>query len=418
MKVNQISQLGEEASWFGGVKVRFFMCGCPWEFSIYLDSALGTLNTQLLPEQQEDLPFSYQVVVIGRNKTLTETSKDETEPLCICRQSQLALVCPDDSLVMEVKVERRFVSRTFVAGIAHPIYKNEKEVLEMDSFDTQNLTLYNRLFNSSEFSDVTLVVSNKQIPAHKFILITNSPVFRQMLSGKWVESNSISITDADPIAMYSLLRYMYCRELLLDPEHIFDTLYLLNKYLDGPLMKNILAVCSQLITPDNVVQFYAYYVTFQHETIDVGEICQKCISVISSDNKPVKVSGKLTKCPYDTILQLASNDSLNFNELSLFNTTVEWAVEECNRRCVEATTDNLRSLLSDILPQIRFTSMTPQELLNGPSKLGFLSDEEVMRILRYQLCKVKPSDFPFKTEPRKSDLSSKVQRRAKVIKLH
>lgn len=389
------------------------MLGCPWEFSVFNEQSLETLNTQLLPEQKEDITFSYQVTFIGRAKSFLIEATNETVVLKHSILHNFALIS-DDSVLMFVKVERRFVPRTLVAAISNPFSGNDNDQIKLNSFDSPHSTLNSRLFNSSEFSDVTLVVDNKKIPAHKFILMTNSPVFQQMLSGKWIESNSISITDSEAPAMYTLLRYMYCRELLVHPEYVFDTLYLLNKYLDEREMKDILSVCAQLVTLENVIQFYAYCVTFSEDSI--GEVLKNCKAVMKQSQHPVKVIGKLTKCPYETIISLANENSINFNELSLFNACIEWAIEECKRRSLEPSNENLRSL---ILAHIRFTLMSPQELLNGPSRLGFLSDDEVMRILKYQLCDEKPIDFPFPTQARSGATVSSDggPSKAKIIKL-
>jgi hypothetical protein len=56
------------------------------------------------------------------------------------------------------------------------------------------------MFFSKEFTDVTFIVENEQIPAHKAILACRCEQFKCMFSGQHLESqtNQITISDAKP----------------------------------------------------------------------------------------------------------------------------------------------------------------------------------------------------------------------------
>ena len=65
------------------------------------------------------------------------------------------------------------------------------------SSEKAELASFSALRSDETHADVILQVGSKQYPAHKLILTTASPVFRQMLSGTWKESEeeNVSLTE-------------------------------------------------------------------------------------------------------------------------------------------------------------------------------------------------------------------------------
>lgn len=67
------------------------------------------------------------------------------------------------------------------------------------------------LFESRDFSDVTLNVGEKEFKAHKALLAARSPIFRRMFTNNMKESNlnTVEITDLGSDVVDSMLRYVY-----------------------------------------------------------------------------------------------------------------------------------------------------------------------------------------------------------------
>ncbi|KAH0561618.1 hypothetical protein KQX54_018115 [Cotesia glomerata] len=68
-----------------------------------------------------------------------------------------------------------------------------------------------RFYNSEELSDVTIIVDQVRIPAHKVILAAHSEVFAKMLQSEMKEAknNEINIEDLDPEIILEMLHYCY-----------------------------------------------------------------------------------------------------------------------------------------------------------------------------------------------------------------
>ncbi|KAH0561621.1 hypothetical protein KQX54_018126 [Cotesia glomerata] len=68
-----------------------------------------------------------------------------------------------------------------------------------------------RFYNSEELSDVTIIVNQVRIPAHKVVLAAHSEVFSKMLQSKMKEAKDgeINIKDLDPEVIFEVLHYCY-----------------------------------------------------------------------------------------------------------------------------------------------------------------------------------------------------------------
>lgn len=71
---------------------------------------------------------------------------------------------------------------------------------------------YRKMFNKSEFGDLSIVVGEKTLRVHKDILSSRCPVFAAMFSNEWKEktAQSISIPEFDYKTIMALIEYIYC----------------------------------------------------------------------------------------------------------------------------------------------------------------------------------------------------------------
>lgn len=87
---------------------------------------------------------------------------------------------------------------------------------------------------NEDYSDVTFIVENQRLPAHRVMLAARSEYFRALLYGGLSESTQKDIHLKVPVeAFKALLRYIYSGHLSLsqmDEDNILDTLGLANQY--------------------------------------------------------------------------------------------------------------------------------------------------------------------------------------------
>ncbi|XP_065205324.1 speckle-type POZ protein-like [Planococcus citri] len=142
-----------------------------------------------------------------------------------------------------------------------------------------------QMLKRGEFSDVTLISNDdKEFPAHKNILMANSPVFATMFKHDMKERrlNRVEIDDMDAETVYQLLRYIYtgkCKSLKKVPA---DLLAAADKYGLDRLKLMCAEELGATISVDNAASILALA-----DLYDVKELKNEAIKFISL--KPARV---------------------------------------------------------------------------------------------------------------------------------
>lgn len=121
------------------------------------------------------------------------------------------------------------------------------------------------------------------IPAHKYVLATGSSVFYAMFYGGLAEDkDEIRVPDVEPTAFLTLLRYMYCDEILLEPDNVLATLYVAKKYIVPHLARAAVNFLESSLTAKN-----ACLLLSQSRLFEEPELMQRCWEVIDAQVRNV-----------------------------------------------------------------------------------------------------------------------------------
>ena len=93
--------------------------------------------------------------------------------------------------------------------------------------------------------DVTLVIGEQEIKAHRLILAQESTFFQSLLYP--INGNEVTLDDCDYKATLTAVRFIYTKECIVDPDNFRKVLEIGKKF---GLMDLVLS-CSELLTPDN-----------------------------------------------------------------------------------------------------------------------------------------------------------------------
>lgn len=168
---------------------------------------------------------------------------------------------------------------------------------------------FSEFLKNDELSDVLLVVDNKEIPAHKILLVNKSPVFKAMFSHEELVENQlnvVAIDDIDVDVLEEMLHFIYdehtfkivtegfAEKLLIagDRYEITDLVETCEKYLSDKLsVDNVIRVLSLAFTCNannlktkalNFLSVNAKEVQHTPDFVRIGELHADLIAEIMS----------------------------------------------------------------------------------------------------------------------------------------
>ncbi|XP_031633929.1 kelch-like protein 13 [Contarinia nasturtii] len=231
------------------------------------------------------------------------------------------------------------------------------------------------LYLESELADVRFVFKladgqYEHIPAHKLLLKSVSDVFRTMFNETWKEKEEVDIVDASAVEFKEFLQFFYFEQVTLTTKNVAKVMYLGDKY----NVAGCLDVCEQFLinsqNDENLFQNYELGIFFNQTKLK-----KYCETAIAFDTKNVLTSGNFMECDRKVLSHILNIDSLSCSESELFEACMEWTKTAANAD--NLTREAVEQQLGNLLYEIRFKSMSPQQFANITSLYGnlFSSDE-------------------------------------------
>ena len=250
--------------------------------------------------------------------------------------------------------------------------------------------------NNALMADCYFNVNGRKFPAHKYILAVGSTVFYSMFYGGFVETSAetIDVPDVDQDAFLSLLKYLYCDEIDLNPENVLATLYAAKKYLVPALANACVKFLEQSLTARN-----ACLLLSQARLFSEPALIQRAWEVIDAQAELALTSDAFADIDFDTLLSILSRETLNCKETVVFTAAINWAKAECNKRdgLEPDSPEDKRKVLGKALNKIRFPAMSITDFADTVATSGLLTLQETNDLFLHFTARQKPSlDYDFK----------------------
>ena len=86
----------------------------------------------------------------------------------------------------------------------------------------------------------------------------------------------------------------------------------------------------------------------------------------------------------ETVAMIVSRDDLRLrNEIEVLMALLRWSVFECHRRQLDTTLENQRIVLDDLIWQVRYLTMSVEDLWKVPIVSQLLTSEECNALIGY-----------------------------------
>ena len=218
--------------------------------------------------------------------------------------------------------------------------------------------------------------TQKYFYAHKYVLAISSPVFFAMFYGSSPEKKPvINLPNTDEESVEEFLRFLYTDECTLTPEIVPGVMYLAEEYMVPFLTEKCVSILRNGLNPGNVFPILDQATKFGEKELEI-----ECWEMVCSQTHKAVTSDNFINVSKQTLDNLLKQDTLDMEEVELFNAVLKWSDHECTRKGLEATGENKRAILGESVYQIRFSSMTQEEFMQNVSSSGVLTSEEVVSI--------------------------------------
>lgn len=259
---------------------------------------------------------------------------------------------------------------------------------------------YAHLFKNTDHSDIQFIVKNRagdsvRIPAHRLVLVVQSPVYESLYGDLSKPSISVHIGDAFAEDYEEFLRLFYMPGTQVSAECAAGVLKLADIYQVG----KIVATCEDfMLRTLNEITAYEYYrlclvygltTVLRKKSEDI--LCRNPIEVFNKSNASKNHSLVLA-----SIIKL---DKFMCDEVDVFNGLMAWAKGKVAVYKQTSENDDIRKAVSDMIKDIRFPTMDFSDLIKCLQEHpGLLPPEQCMDLLNYAATKeLRPSINAFST---------------------
>ncbi|XP_075534094.1 BTB (POZ) domain containing 9 isoform X2 [Dermacentor variabilis] len=240
-----------------------------------------------------------------------------------------------------------------------------------------------RLCLQPEYSDVTLVVEDVRLPAHRLVLASCSSYFRALLYGGMRESKEQEVTLQDtPLRAFQLLlRYIYTGQLRLAGLQecvVLEVLELAHQYGFLELESGVSAYLERVLGVRNVCRIYDRACLYQ-----LAPLARACRRFADRHAPAILLSESFRQLSPSVLEEMIGRDSFFAPEVDIFQAVCAWASHN--------PTVNPRN----ILDKVRLPLLTVQELLNVVRPTGLVCPNTLLDAIKLRT-ETRDADRPYR----------------------
>uniref|UniRef100_A0A182UYQ6 BTB domain-containing protein n=1 Tax=Anopheles merus TaxID=30066 RepID=A0A182UYQ6_ANOME len=220
-------------------------------------------------------------------------------------------------------------------------------------------------------ADVTFVVEQERIPAHRVILAARSEYFQALLYGGLEETKQTEIALQVPLQPFQyLLRYIYSGSMSLKDmkdEDILDTLGLAIQYGFPSVEKAIINYLSLHVSAGNVCA-----ILDAGRLFDLADLLAVCDEFVDRNAIDVLRHETFQNLTFESLCRLLDRDKFDAPEVDIFLAVHKW---------YQAKEDADAAQYKKIYDKVRFPLMSHNELVTVVRPTGVLQSDQLLNIV-------------------------------------
>ncbi|XP_055298946.1 BTB/POZ domain-containing protein 9-like [Sitodiplosis mosellana] len=251
------------------------------------------------------------------------------------------------------------------------------------------LHLLNEICMTDEHADVTFVVENIKIPAHKTILSLRSPYFHSLIFGGFAEEKQAEIKLEVPLGAFKvILKYIYTGRLSLanlECEEIIAIYDLVNQYGFDTLKNTILKYLTINLTLENCVS-----ILNAAHLYSLDDLQAACMKFMDFNSTELLEHDSFKELPSTSLCILLKRDTFYAPEIDIFKAICNWSTYNPDEYNIKEALTTVRSselssndllnivLQSSILDRVQLSDLMKENSQNKTSRIpAFEKDVDV-----------------------------------------
>ncbi|XP_003740974.1 BTB/POZ domain-containing protein 9 [Galendromus occidentalis] len=222
------------------------------------------------------------------------------------------------------------------------------------------------LLLDTEYSDVTFIVEDERLSAHKLILASSCDYFRALLRGGMRESTQKEIVlPGPPLGAFKLLlSYVYTGHLslgALKEDVILEVLELAHQYGFEKLQEALCRYLQEILSVRNVCMVYD-----KAQLFHLDQLSETCCRFMDRHAEAVLQSKPFLQLSTAALAAMLSRDSFFVKEIEIFEAVRRWRAERPDDEDVSSILKAVRLPLietADLLNVVRGSGLIPADQL-------------------------------------------------------
>uniref|UniRef100_A0AC34FDK8 BTB domain-containing protein n=1 Tax=Panagrolaimus sp. ES5 TaxID=591445 RepID=A0AC34FDK8_9BILA len=255
-----------------------------------------------------------------------------------------------------------------------------------------------KAFKEQADCDITFIVKDEDIKAHKFMISLRSEVLKTMLNNKLsYENDKIVIKDPEVEAedFRQFLQYLYTDNCEISESIVKVLLHLGHMYVVPSLLESCTSYIQMSLQNDNIFAYAELGLLYG----DDCKLMKNCLEYLSENDVLVRKNVLYdAKASLELVKKIVGEceRTNSVTEDHLFKAIFKWAQFECVQRALDKNASNLKAVITDILPLIKFDKLKSITLATTISDNKLLPETEIFQYLRKAV--ITESNAEFGTE--------------------
>ncbi|CAG2224276.1 BTBD3_6 [Mytilus edulis] len=184
------------------------------------------------------------------------------------------------------------------------------------------------MLNNQLMCDVTFHVGTGKTPikAHKYMLVSSSPVFYSMFEGPLAEKGIIEIVDIEPEYFNMILQFIYTDKITVDSNNVRNLLYGSEKY----MLQLLKDECSAFLTSNVDVEHVCVVLQTAHD-FNIEDLKTKVLNFIFKNGSGFLDSEDFLQLSAPCLKSVLNSDKFRCEEEHIYQRILQWGQQKLMR---------------------------------------------------------------------------------------